>query len=45
MEPSAALPRLIIVTQTVYPKLVDFTGKLNFREKNRPTQLNILKPS
>ena len=37
--------RLLIVTPTVYPQLVDFIWKLNFREKNRPTQLNIFKTS
>ena len=30
-------------TPAVYPHLVDFTGKLNFRNKSRPTQLRILK--
>ena len=32
-----ALPRLHLVTPDVYPHLVDFTGKLNFPNKTRPT--------
>ena len=33
------------VTHAVYPYVVDFTGKLNFCYKSRPTQLIISKPS
>ena len=40
-----ALPRLLTVTPAVYLHLNDFTGKLNFPYKNRPTQIRILKPS
>ena len=39
------VPRLLKFTPAVYPHLKDFTGKLNFRNKSRPTQLRILKPS
>ena len=31
-----ALPRVLIVTSTVYPNLLDVTGKLNFCFRNRP---------
>ena len=37
-----ALPKGVIVSSTVYPHSVDFTGKLNF--KSRPTQVRISKP-
>ena len=40
-----SMPRLLKVTSAVYPHLSDFTGKRNFRNKIRPTQLRILKPS
>ena len=35
------MPRLLIVTPTVYTHLVDFTWKITYR----PTQLRIFKPS
>ena len=38
------LPRRCI-TPAVHPHLNDFTGKLNFPYKSRPTQLRISKPS
>ena len=37
-EPSAAQVTYIVTT-AVYPQLDDFTGKLTFRYKIRPTQL------
>ena len=40
-----ALHKVLIVTPDVYPHLYDFTGKLTFRYKIRPTQLKISKPS
>ena len=40
-----ALSRLLKVTPAVYSHLNDFTGKLNFPYKSRPTQLRISKPS
>ena len=39
------LPRLLIDTPARYPQFVDFTGKLNFWNKSRSTQLRISKPS
>ena len=41
LKPS--VPRLLIVTPTVYPHLVDFTRKLNFQNKSRLNQLKNLK--
>ena len=40
-EPSVA--QGFIVSPADYPQLVDFTGKLNFSYKSRPTQLRIIK--
>ena len=40
-----AMHRLIKYNPAVYPHLNDFTGKLNVRYLNRPTQLRISKPS
>ena len=41
LKPS--VPRLLIVTPTVYPHLVDFTRKLNFQNKSWLNQLKNLK--
>ena len=38
-------PRFFIVTPAVYPHLDDFTGKLTFHYKSRPTQFRIAKPN